>query len=613
MHELWGDIRDFDGRAIPFQEWPISLALCGVSTAARQLRIVRPDATYYDLSVTAVPLRSNGCVIGAVASFIDITARREAEQNLTAINKRLEEFATERARGVHLIRLIGLSSVTTADIRQMFDMTLREVCSHLQWPVGFAYAMEASSRLYGIAAWYSFEPDRYENLRSTTAAIDFSSQQSVICEVLRSRKSIFVADLEHEHHFLRKDAVRELGLRSYLAVPVIVHDHVAIILEFFHTESCRPQDFELEVLEIIAGHLGKVIEQRRAERKLQALFDSAPDAQVVSDTLGTIVMANRQTEHLFGYAEELLMGQPIELLVPPEIRTQHVGHRDKYTAHPHTRPMGTGKDLIALRRDGRRVPVEVSLSPVELEDGMFVLAAIRDVTERKKLEAELRERERLAEMGRMAAVFAHEAADPLHGIAISAQLLEKEFPGEFQSQITSLNQEISRLSSLLNEFRSFSRLEELKLATVDLTSLVQTVVRKNISSWAGSGIHVTTEFVSNVTLNADPEKLKQVIINLCRNAIQSMSQSGTLTLRTFGSTEEAGFEVGDTGPGIPEQLDIFAPFTTTKAQGTGLGLYVVKRIISAHGGTVSYSTKARAGTTFRVALPMRTHGAEYHG
>jgi len=505
------------------------------------------------------------------------------------------------------MHLIGLSASNVKDIREVFQITITEICAHLHWPVGFAYIVEAPGRLHGISAWYCTDGARYEDLHRVTATIDFSLKDSLIGQVLKNGKTVFVDDIQNSDSFLRKDAAKKASLTSCIAMPVIVNNRVAAIMEFFRTEPVKPQESELEVMDVIAVHLGQVIEQRRTEKKLQVLFDSAPDAQIVTDTFGKIVMANKQTANLFGYAQDLLIGQPVEVLIPPNVRTDHVEHRRRYIAAPHPRPMGVGIELPALRRDGTAFPAEVSLSPVESEDGLLIAAAIRDVRERKRLESELRAKERLAEMGTMAAVFAHEAADPMQGISVCAQFLEESLPAEYETQISGLKEEISRLGSLLNDFRSFSRLEELKLTSVDLTNLMQEVVKKNTSAWAISGIRVVTEFARRIMLTGDSEKLQQVIGNLCRNAVQSMSPGGTLTLRTFTIGEDAVLEVSDTGTGIPAGIDIFAPFTTTKAQGTGIGLHVVQRIVSAHGGTVTYSTNQGKGTTFRVTLPSKTN------
>jgi protein-histidine pros-kinase len=314
-------------------------------------------------------------------------------------------------------------------------------------------------------------------------------------------------------------------------------------------------------------------------------------------------MANRQTERLFGYPRETLVGQRVEILLPPEVRTQHVQHRVRYLANPHPRPMGIGMELTALSKEGDGIPVEVSLSPVELEEGMFVATAIRDVRERKKLETKLREKERLAEIGMTAGIFAHEIANPLNTISCTAQFVKSSLPAEYSGLMDDLTTEIGHLESLLNQFRSLNKLAELRLAAIDLTTFVERAVKINHPYWSELGIRIVTDYTPTLTINGDPEKLYQVILNLSKNAIESMAGGGTLTLRTYASGDDAVLDITDSGSGIPESVNVFELFTTTKPKGTGLGLYVARQIVSAHNGTITYSTEPGKGTTFRVQLP----------
>ncbi len=603
--ESWGHAYDFEGDPIPVNDWPLALALKGVKTVGREARMIRPDGSHYDISISAAPLRiEDGSIIGAIASFVDITERRLAEQKLTAINARLAKLASERARGIHLMHLIGLSANSVTSIKEMFQTALTEICNHMGWPVGYAYIVEAPGRLHGISAWHSSNPERYEPLRHATASIDFSLKESVISQALKTGTTIFIRDVGSEL-FWRRDAARRAGLKSCLAIPVMAHKEPAAILEFFHAESIEPQDSVLEVMEVIGVHLGQVIEQKRAEQKLQALFDSAPDAQIVTDNGGKIVMANRQTTKLFGYLQEEILGQPVELLVPADLRTKHIQHRTGYVAAPHPRLMASGMELRALRKDRREVPVEVSLSPIQLDEGLLIASAIRDLTERKKLEEKLREKERLADMGTIAAIFAHEVANPLNGIYTTLEFIKELVPAENQNLIAGVSTEFDRLRSMLDQFRSLSRLSDLKLELVDFAKIVGHVVKMNSLYWLEQGIRTVTDFSGDLNLTGDAEKLLQAILNLTANAVESMPDGGILTLTAYSTGEEMIFEISDTGSGIPEGVDVFKPFSTTKRQGSGLGMYIVQQIVSAHLGAIVYSTEQGKGTTFQITLPMR--------
>jgi protein-histidine pros-kinase len=283
-------------------------------------------------------------------------------------------------------------------------------------------------------------------------------------------------------------------------------------------------------MESIASHLGLIIEDRKKDKKLIALFDSAPDAQIVTDRSGMIVMANEQAVKLFGYAHEELLGKPIEVLVPVARRENHIRYRMEYISAPHPRPMGSGMELTAVRKDGASIPVEVSLSPIPIDDELLIGCAIRDIKGRKELEEKLRERERLADIGTMAAIFAHEVASPLDGIAATVQVIEMQLPQEVQPLISELSAEIRRLESLLNQFRSLSRLADLKVKTVNLATVIRRVLEINAARWSGLGIRIITEVSGDLTLGADEEKLHQVILNLARNAVEAMPTGGTLSI-----------------------------------------------------------------------------------
>jgi|SRR5215813_4680890 len=159
----------------------------------------------------------------------------------------------------------------------------------------------------------------------------------------------------------------------------------------------------------------------------RALLEAAPDAMVMVDTSGRITFVNAQTEALFQYNRSELIGRSIELLIPERYRGQHLQHRENYIKEPRVRPMGAGLDLFALRKDGREFPVEISLSPLKTEQGTVITAAIREVTERKLAEAQIKKlhdeleralhrADRLASTGRMVATIAHEINNPLDSL-----------------------------------------------------------------------------------------------------------------------------------------------------------------------------------------------------
>jgi PAS domain S-box-containing protein len=239
---------------------------------------------------------------------------------------------------------------------------------------------------------------------------------------------------------------------------------------------------------------------------------------------------------------------------------------------------------------------------------------VRDITERKETERRLRERERLAILGTTAAVFAHEIGNPLNGLSTSLQLVSKRIAGSVHDPLVEetleiARQELQRLTALLNDYRSFARPQKIKIEPTDLRQMFEDVLAPAIKHYQDCGINVELEFYEKLPLvPVDREKIKQVILNLCKNAIEAMPDGGTLRCKAYQTVDRVTIEVADTGTGIPEGLDVFQLFNTTKPEGTGLGLPIVEQIVSEHRGSVDYITEPGKGTAFMVSLPLSDRG-----
>jgi signal transduction histidine kinase len=228
----------------------------------------------------------------------------------------------------------------------------------------------------------------------------------------------------------------------------------------------------------------------------------------------------------------------------------------------------------------------------------------------KDAQKSVRDRERLVVLETTAALFAHEVANSLNGIFASLQLLdmkaqEENSPDpELKSFIGSATQEIKRLGSLLQDFRSFVRPQKYYFEAIDLTRLIDETINTEKLLYESMGIKLKFQFPPDLSLvRVDEEKIKQAILSICRNAVEAMPSGGTLTFRGYESAGRIFFEIADTGAGIPQGLQIFEPFFTTKPRSSGLGLPIVSQIISAHEGTIDYASEAGKGTTFKISLP----------
>jgi signal transduction histidine kinase len=266
-----------------------------------------------------------------------------------------------------------------------------------------------------------------------------------------------------------------------------------------------------------------------------------------------------------------------------------------------------------VRKDGSIFWASVLITPIRDDSGNLTGFAkvVRDITQRKESEQSLRDSERLAVLGTSAAVFAHEIANPLNGLATSLEivggLLDESDHDDplLRETIEGANQEIRRLTSLLRDYRSLARPQTINLRPTNLRQMVEEVLTPHIKPYASSGITVALEFDEQLPLvSLDEEKIKQVVLNLSKNAVEAMPTGGVLTIKGYRSSENVILEFNDTGVGIPDGFEPFHLFKTSKVEGTGLGLPIVQQIISDHRGTVEYVSEVGKGSTFRVTLGL---------
>jgi two-component system, sensor histidine kinase len=379
----------------------------------------------------------------------------------------------------------------------------------------------------------------------------------------------------------------------------------------------------------------------------RSALEAAPDALIIIDAGGIVRFANQQASALFGYPHDELIGQPLECLMPERLRGRHVGYRDSYFAAPRLRPMGPGLSLLARRRDGGEFPVEISLSPVVAEPSL-VAAAIRDVTERKRVEAELTTARQAAEQERAAADHAREVADhlreaadesresadranqaksrflatashdlrqPLQTLALlNGALRRMGMSPEAAEVLEQQEHAVATMARLLNTLLDISKLEsgavKPELRDFRAAGVLEAIRREFAAVAQNKGLELVVE-PSEESIHSDPAMVEQILKNLVANAVKYTRQ-GRVVVRCRREDTTLRIEVLDTGVGIPapQLAYIYDEFyqvgiaANSTRDGYGLGLSIVQRLVKLLNARLEAMSEVGKGSVFALLVPL---------
>jgi PAS domain S-box-containing protein len=408
-------------------------------------------------------------------------------------------------------------------------------------------------------------------------------------------------------------------------LPLVINGEIVGLLTAETGSTGRSAPFNqisLDLLSVLAGQLAIMLENVQLFQQTEALrtfnediIQNMSNGLIAIDQDGYITAFNPAASQMLGYRQDEALHRPLTEIIQPSTELIKIFNETMTTGRSYIH-----QEITLQHREGQSLPVSASTAPLGgigwAGRPVGVVGVLEDLSEIKAMEAERRRLDRLAALGEMSAVVAHEIRNPIAGIAAGIDYLTrnvaKDSP-EFEGAVM-MRGEIQRVNRILEDILFVARPARLKLSNEDVAQILEDVLQRFRSQVEESRVAVIFDYANNLPrLNVDRQRLEQLFTNLIINATQAMPNGGQLSLQTRAAPSQNGkaadeviVTIADTGPGIPveTQQHIFEPFFTTKTRGTGLGLTIARRIVEEHGGTISIESEADQGTRFIIHLPV---------
>jgi PAS domain S-box-containing protein len=545
--------------------------------------------------------RRDGTEFPAEASVTKLTIN--GRPMLTAIVRdatdrvRVETDLRNRARQQMAVADLGLRAITSPTVDSLLDDAVATLARVLDVELVNLSMFDTAREQLTMAAGIGWEPDMVGTARCRT------EEGSLGAYTLDAVAPVVFEVLEEDSRFDPEPHLLAHGVVSGVHVALRGRARPVGLIGVYTRERREFTEDEVNVLRAIANVVASAAQRDSHERRLRAFLDAAPDATIVVDTTGRIVSANAQAEVLFGYSRDELLRLGVDVLVPEGTRLRHRAHRADYGAERRPRPMGEGLVLAARRKDGTEVPVDIMLRPLDTEEGPLVVAAVRDVTERRRNEA--------ARDAFLHAV-SHELRTPLTSVMGFSALLADRYgtamPEEALDLARRIRSSASKLERLLSDLLDLDRLGRGVLEAQRRDVRVIDLLQHCASGINLEGRHLTIAAdPPDLYAHVDSAQLERIVENLLVNAVRHTPPDASIEVRVSPSANGILLVVEDNGPGVPPgaRQEIFEPFrrdATPGTGGTGIGLSLVARFAELHGGRAWVEERPGGGASFRVVL-----------
>lgn len=587
----------------------IKAAMEGETAFVENVPYITPQGRQGFTSDKYFPLRDNDNQINGVVGIVEERTERRGLE--------LEKEIIYKINNI-------VSSGTVLDIFKALSTELRVVIDFDRINIALLDEEKRNFEIFALTTDYD-----HTEIREG----DYFLRKGSLLERVFSTGVPYIVNDTKQSEFWSDYVLLKEGIRSRLAFPL---KYTGIVIGSVNFGSIKVNNFSerhFGILEQIVPQVAIAIENtrlfskiRESERKYRDLYNNAPDIYITSNEDGIILDCNKTGTEMLGYTKEELIGKPI-------LRFQTEKTRNVMRNLMHKRFSGVqakGLELQLLKKDG--TPIDVSLNDNYVYDNSGKVIAIRsvyrDISERKKLERQLLEAEKLASTGRLVASVAHEINNPLEGIInyldlLSGELIppshfnkgESSLPpfvkggkGDLRTYVDLIREGFNRIANIVRQLLESHRSAPEEKTKSDVNVLVKNVLKLLKNKLSQNNVNTILALTSNSQhINCNPKQLEQVFINVILNAIDAMPDGGTLRIKTCVTGENFQVEVADTGCGIAEKdiPNIFEPFfSTKKGTGAGLGLWVSYNIVTAHNGRIAVKNQEGKGTTLSISLPI---------